>query len=91
MLKLNFSKKTAKFLHKIPQKHGQQIALKIQSLQENPYPQDAKRLKGVLGNYTRVDSGEYRIIFELINDTIYLVLIGKRNDDEVYRKLRNIH
>ena len=35
----------------------------------------------------RVDSGEYRIVYTVTEDTLRVVLIGKRNDDEVYRRL----
>ncbi|MBI2118941.1 MAG: type II toxin-antitoxin system RelE/ParE family toxin [Elusimicrobia bacterium] len=87
MLKLNISKKASKFLKKLPPKHGKQLAVCIRALQENPRPQDYSHLKGVLSNFLRVDSGEYRIIYETAGDTLYIILIGKRNDDEVYRQM----
>ena len=85
MLNVNLSRNAAKFLRKLPQKHSFQIAVKIRSLQENPYPSDYKQLKGNLGQYYRIDSGEYRVIYEILGDILYIILIGKRNDDEVYR------
>jgi mRNA interferase RelE/StbE len=39
-------------------------------------------------HYWRVDIGEYRIIYEVEGNTLCIILIGKRNDDEVYKKLR---
>jgi len=31
--------------------------------------------------------GEYRIIFDVCDGVLRVVAIGKRNDDEVYRRL----
>lgn len=49
-----------------------------------PYPHDAKHIHGHPG-YRRVDVGEYRIIYAVEADTVKVAVIGKRNDDEVYR------
>jgi len=43
-------------------------------------------LKGQEGLW-RVDQGEYRIIYEITDDTIEVFRVGKRNDDEVYENL----
>jgi len=62
--------------------------MKIIELCSNPTPQDAKMLKGTSGDFWRVDAGEYRIIYRLEDDVLKVPLIGKRNDDEVYREMR---
>lgn len=67
-------------------KHYRQITIKIFSLLKEPRPQDSKDLKGY--DFKRVDIGEYRIIYRVDNDSLFIELIGKRNDDEVYKKLR---
>jgi mRNA interferase RelE/StbE len=59
---------------------------KIIMLMTDPQPADAERLKGY--DYSRVTVGEYRIIFDIQVGVLRLVTIGKRNDDEVYRRLR---
>ncbi len=75
-----------KSLKKLQPKFVVQIVFKIFSLQENPFPQDYKKLKGYEGGY-RVDQGEYRILYTVEDDKIRVFKIGKRNDDEVYRNL----
>ncbi len=55
-------------------------------LKENPYPQDSSKLVGY--PYHRVDCGEYRIIYIVVGDTVEIKIAGKRNDDEVYKKLK---
>jgi len=34
-----------------------------------------------------VDAGEYRIVYRA-TETVELLLVGKRNDDEVYKQLK---
>ena len=34
--------------------------------------------------------GEYRIVYRIDSDTLFVEIIGKRNDDEVYRQLRRL-
>ena len=38
----------------------------------------------------RLRAGEYRIVFRLEVEVVKIVLIGKRNDDEVYKMLERI-
>ena len=38
-------------------------------------------------DYRRTDIGEYRIIYKTSGDTLQIILVGKRNDDEIYDSL----
>lgn len=87
MLKINLSKQTAKFLEKVHPKHAKQIIRKIVELQENPFPHDSFQLKGQHSHLHRTDIGEYRIIYSTEEDILYVIVIGKRNDGEVYKML----
>jgi mRNA interferase RelE/StbE len=85
MLKLLISKKAQKFLDDLPPKQFRQIIKKVFALLENPRPHDSEELRGY--PFLRNDVGEYRIIYDVQEDTLRLILIGKRNDEEVYRQL----
>ena len=86
MLRLQISRDSRKFLDTLPPKQFRQVVQKVFSLLADPRPHDTKELKGY--PFLRSDIGEYRIIYELQNDdTLRLIVIGKRNDDEVYRNL----
>lgn len=74
------------FLEGLPAKQYKQVASKIFELLRNPYPQDAKHIKGAQG-YRRVTAGEYRIAYTVVGETIKIALVGKRNDDEIYKIL----
>ena len=69
-----------------PAKIFRQIALKIFGLTMNPRPPDVKKI----GDGYRVDSGEYRIYYEVDDKerTIVVLLVAKRGDDEIYRRLK---
>ena len=90
MLKIKSSKQAGKFLKKMPPKHGRQLIAKISDLARDPLPPDAKALKGYPLPLRRATAGEYRIIYRVEGDTLFVELVGKRNDDEVYRQLRRM-
>ena len=85
MSKLEIARDAGKFLADLQAKQYKQVAQKVFSLLADPQPNDASQLKG--SDYWRADIGEYRIIYTFDADTVKVYLIGKRNDDEVYRKL----
>ena len=88
MAKLDGLEAVLDFLKGLQLKIAAQIAKKTLSLNVDPLPTDSKQLKGYPDFY-RVDSGEYRIVyrFKPKEDLVEVILIGKRNDDEVYKKL----
>lgn len=87
MLKINLSKDAERFLRKLPAKHGKQIAERLHLLMTDADALPSVELKGY-APYRRATSGEYRIIYYVQEDTLFIPLIGKRNDDEVYQLLK---
>ena len=85
-MKLDLTKQAASFLGGLPAKQYKQVASRVHELMREPNPHDAKHIHGRPG-YRRVDVGEYRIIYAVEGDTVKVPVIGKRNDDEVYRIL----
>ena len=80
----DLSREASKFLEKIPSKHARQVAKKIRELLDDPLPEDSIRMQN--SPFHRVDSGEYRIVYEFDQATVRIPVIGKRNDGEVYKK-----
>ena len=85
-MNLELTNDARSFLEDLQPKQYKQVAGKNFELLRNPYPQDAKHIKGMKG-YRRVTSGEFRIAYTVVNETIKIALVGKRNDDEIYRIL----
>ena len=88
MLTLDLRQRASKFMQKLPPKHRRQISEKILALQNDPLPHDSERLTGFF--YWRADVGEYRIIYRVEASVLFIPLIGKRNDDEVYKRLKRM-
>lgn len=90
MLKVEISKRAEKFIRKLPSKQARQVAVKIFELRSNPEPHDSQKLKGY-EQFRRADIGEYRIVYFVHKSVILIiVLVGKRNDDDVYKQLKRI-
>lgn len=69
-------------------KQFRQVMMKVIGLMEDAQPHDASQFKD--SKFWRVDIGEYRIVYLFDADAVRVYLIGKRNDDEVYRKLERM-
>ena len=87
MFKLDLTKTAGKFLQKLPAKQFRQVVATVFRLREQPAPHDAKQLIGY-PEYLRVDIGEYRIIYRVDDDIVKICVIGKRNDDDVYKQFK---
>jgi len=89
MLKLDIKRPAYDCLTDLQTKQFKQVMLSIIRLTKEPYPHDSQKLAGY--PYHRIDIGEFRIIYDMENeDTVRVILVGKRNDDEVYKRLRNM-
>jgi mRNA interferase RelE/StbE len=74
-----------KFVRGMQDKHARQVLMRIIELAGDPFPQDHRKLHGYR-DMLRVDAGEYRIVYRVDGDMLIVLLVGKRNDDEVYRR-----
>ncbi len=91
MAKLDGLETVLDFLKGLQPKIAAQTAKKVMSLNVELFPADYEELTGY-GGYYRVDSGEYRIVyrFDADADLVEVILVGKRNDDEVYKQLKRL-
>lgn len=82
--RLEVKKSARKSLLALPRAVVQAISQIIDSLADNPYPADCKKLSGTDHTY-RVRSGDYRVIYTVDNDILIIevVKIGHRKD--IYR------
>ena len=81
--RIQFTRKAAKQLDKIPDSDAGKILSLIASLANDPRPIASKKLKG--RNSYRIRKGNYRIIYEIFESklVIDIITIGHRRD--VYR------
>lgn len=84
---INTSKSSDNFLKMLPPKQFKQVFTKLWDLRNNPRPHDSIQLTGFSDKY-RTDIGEYRIIYTFTDTIVNIEMIGKRNDGDVYRKIK---
>jgi len=81
--RITIKSSAAKELEQIRKKDRDRIVERIRALAENPRPPQAKKLSGE--EKYRIRQGDYRILFQIHDDvvTVVVVKIGHRRD--VYR------
>ncbi len=91
MPRLDGLKSVLDYMAGLQPKIAGQIARKVMALAVDPAPRDSEALAGTPG-YRRVDVGEHRMVYLLreSDDVVEILLVGKRNDDDVYRRLRRL-
>ncbi len=85
MRNLNLSTGAAAFLTALEAKQARQVWNKIVALMKDPRPNDSIQLGE---GYFRTTSGEFRIVYKFDDTTLFTDLVAKRNDDDVYKRLK---
>jgi mRNA interferase RelE/StbE len=83
---LNLTKEALDFIRGLEPKPFKQVLSKVLSLLSGPPPADSSALKGYEDLF-RVDMGEHRIVYIFDDESVSVLVVDKRNDDEVYKKL----
>jgi len=80
------TKESLEFIRALEPKQFKQVMSKVLGLLVEPRPADSSDLKGYADMF-RTDIGEYRIVYRFDETSVFVLLVAKRNDDEVYKKL----
>jgi mRNA interferase RelE/StbE len=73
----------AKELEAVPRKDREKLASKIQGLATNPRPPGSEKLAG--DDKYRIRHGNYRVLYEIDDATIVVVVVRVAHRREVYR------
>ncbi len=85
MYELFLEKKVIKFLLKINKVAAKRLFHAIESLRENPFPPDSKRLVNVKDKVFRIRVGGYRVLYRIEgNSVVVIFFIDKRS--RVYKR-----
>ena len=91
MLQHRITRDAEKTMDKMPDKHFCQVYDAIEALRVDPEPGDSKELaSNVTPKRRRKDIGEYRIVYWYDDDALYIDVVGKRNDNDVYKKAKRM-
>lgn len=69
----------------MPQRNLRRISVKIDSLARNPRPPGVEKLSGTESSY-RVRVGTHRILYEIRDDVLLVIVVKIRHRREAYRK-----
>jgi len=83
MYAVSIRRRAMKDLENIPAHYTQLIAQHINGLGHNPYPPDAKKLKGDSGYSQRV--GMYRILYDIDHTARMVTVYRVKHRREAYR------
>jgi len=79
-----FRKSVAQDLHPIPTKELRKILATIESLSEEPRPSGIEKLSGQ--DRYRLRRGNYRIIYEINDMEVVVVVVKVGHREDVYRR-----
>ena len=83
---VNVKNSALKALYKLPKDSSQQIAHAINELGQNPRPNGCKKLIG-LDNLYRIRVGSYRVVYQIHEKGLLVLVVLIDDRKEVYRKL----
>ena len=78
-------KPVQKQLKNLPPPINERILEKILSLVEDPRPSGVKKLSG-LDNEYRIRIGDYRVRYEISNETLTVIVLHCQHCKDVYKK-----
>ena len=84
MHSIEFERQARKDSGQLAPKQMRQIQKKIDSLAQNPRPHGCEKVKTMPG-YLRVRSGEYRILYEVIDKEKLVIINRIRHRKEAYK------
>ena len=84
--RIEIKRSAAKALKKIPKANGKRIVEKIDSLAESPPNPDTTKMKGD-NPFHKVRVGDYRIVYEIQEDVLVILVIKIGHRKDIYRNL----
>ena len=85
MYKIEYSKDIEKDLSKLPKNDVSKIFEKIDRLSENPRSFGAEQLQGNFKGLHRIRSGNYRVIYQIIDEKLIILVVKVSHRRQIYR------
>lgn len=79
-----FTKKAHKEIKKLDPDVKAQIIDAIDDLRRDPRPPNSKPLRGELKGYWRLRSGDYRIIYQIKDEKLQVIVVRAAHRKDVY-------
>jgi mRNA interferase RelE/StbE len=89
MFTLSLTRDCCAFIKGLDSKPARQVYERILGLCEDPKPQNAKPLVAHKGLW-RMRVGDFRVIYSIEDNRVNIVIVDRRNDDEVYKRIERL-
>jgi len=86
--KLDFTPAALRDLKRLPAAIRPDIVESIQALANNPRPQGYEKLQG--SDLFRIRQGEYRVIYDILDDVLTVLVVRTRHRREVYKSKKGL-
>ena len=87
MYSIRFNKQATKFLAKQSKDIQDKILAQTEALTHNPMPNGVKKLQGNNSDMFRIRIGNYRVIYEINNNELIILVLKIGHRQDVYRGL----
>ncbi len=85
--KVEFTREALKALKKLDKPTAIRVIQAIESLKDNPYEHhQTKKMQGYSGNIFRLRVGAYRVIYEVIENELVIIIVKLGSRGGVYKK-----
>ncbi len=81
---IQFKPAALRQLAKLPREIQKRVASKIEALGAEPFPAGCKKLHGK-ANLWRIRAGDYRVIYQVHANALFILVVSIGNRREVYR------
>ncbi len=85
--RIEFAPAAVRQIRSLPAKIQVRIRTRVDALGLDPRPTDSRKLRGTEDIY-RVRIGEYRILYQVRDDILLVLVVSVRKREDVYKKLR---
>ncbi|GMT49957.1 MAG: hypothetical protein IEMM0008_1496 [bacterium] len=87
MYQVQIEEEAKKALARIHPTYKEKIKEKIYSLGHNPFPPASKKLKGLDSDFHCLRVSQYRVIYEVIEEEILVLIVKIGHRKDVYRNI----
>ena len=82
---IEFKKSAQKEIANLPKRMQRRVVSAIKALADEPRPKTVRKLVGG-EDYYRLRVGEYRVVYQIIDQVLLICIIRVRHRKDVYRK-----
>ena len=82
--KITWKRSALKELEKLPKATIGKVVRIVEKLSVNPYPQEVRKMVGVDQTF-RIRIGQYRIIYNVLDEVLEIEIIRVKHRKDVYR------